>query len=275
MPGIFHNKTYFITGASRGIGKAVAVKLASEGANIVIAAKSVAENPKLGGTIFTAAAAVAAAGGQALAVPCDIRDEQMIIEAVRQAAGRFGKIDGVIHNASAISLTDTPGTPAKRYDLMMDINVRGAFLVTKHCLPYLKESDNPHILTFSPPLDVRPRWLAPHLAYTISKYNMTLLAMGWAAEFGDRGIAANSLWPVTTIATAAVRNLLGGDALMQRSRKPEIMADAVYHIMQQEARGYTGRQLLDEEVLSAAGIKDLSAYAINPGSGLQKDLFLE
>jgi len=270
----FQGKTYFITGASRGIGKAIALKLAAAGANIVVAAKSVEENPRLGGTIFSAAAEIEEAGGKAVAVQCDIRHEEMIIEAVKKAADTFGGIDGVINNASAISLTNTEQTESKKFDLMHSINVRGTFLVTKHCLPYLLQSENAHILTLSPPVDLAPKWLGAHLPYTISKFNMTMLAMGWAEEFRHDGVAANSLWPVTTIATAAVNNLLGGDWLMQRSRKTDILADAVYFILQQDAKRYTGRQLLDEEVLRESGISDFSHYAVNPDNDLQKDLFL-
>ena len=270
----FQGKTYFITGASRGIGKAIALKMAAAGANIIVAAKSVEENPKLGGTIFSAAAAIEEAGGKALAVQCDIRNEEMIVEAIKKTTDTFGGIDGVINNASAISLTNTEQTESKKFDLMHSINVRGAFLVTKHCLPYLLKSKNAHILTLSPPADLAPKWLGAHLPYTISKFNMTMLAMGWAEEFKHDGIAANSLWPVTTIATAAVNNLLGGEWLMQRSRKPDILADAVYFILQQDAKKYTGRQLLDETVLKESGITDFSHYAVNPDNDLQKDLFL-
>lgn len=271
---LFRNKTYLITGASRGIGKAIALKLASEGANIAIAAKSVEEHPKLGGTIFSAAADVEAAGGKALALHCDIRDENMIQAAVARTVETFGGIDGVINNASAISLTNTEDTESKRFDLMHDINVRGTFLVTKHCVPHLLRSKNAHILTLSPPVDLHPRWLGAHIAYTLSKYNMTLMAMGWAEEFRQDSIASNALWPATTIATAAVNNLLGGDFLMQRSRKPEIVADAACYILQRTAAELSGRQLLDEEVLRESGVTDLEPYAVNPAAGLQKDLFL-
>lgn len=271
---LFQNKTFLITGASRGIGKAIALKLASEGANIAVLAKSVEENPKLGGTIFSAAAEIEAAGGKALAVHCDIRDETMIIGAVARTVEAFGGIDGVINNASAISLTNTEDTESKRFDLMHDINVRGTFLVTKHCIPHLLRSKQAHILTLSPPVDLNPKWLGAHVAYTLSKYNMTMMTMGWAEEFRQDGIASNSLWPVTTIATAAVNNLLGGEYLMQRSRTPDIIADAVFYIMQQKAATLTGRQLLDEEILKEAGISDFSSYAVNPANGLQKDLFL-
>lgn len=205
----FSGKTVFITGASRGIGKAIALKLAAEGANIVVVAKSVTEDARLGGTIYATADEVTQLGGKALAVPCDIRDEEQIINAVQQAVSIFGGIDVVINNASAINLTPTLMTETKRFDLMHDINVRGTFLVTRHCIPFLKKSENPHIVTLSPPVDLDPKWLAMSLAYTLSKYNMTMMALGWAEEFKGK-IGSNSLWPATTIATAAVKNLLGG-----------------------------------------------------------------
>lgn len=271
----FQNKTYFISGASRGIGKAIALKLASAGANIIVAAKSVEAHPKLEGTIYTAAAEIEQAGGKAVPVFCDIRDEATIIEAIAQGVARFGGIDGVINNASAISLTNTEQTPAKKFDLMHQVNVRGTYLVTQHCLPYLKQSNAAHILTLSPPLDLQAKWFKHSVAYTISKFNMSMLALGWAAEFKQYGIAANSLWPVTTIATAAVNNLLGGVEMMQRSRTPDILADAVFHILQQDPKAYTGQQLLDEAVLQQAGISDFEAYAVSPGLPLQKDLFVE
>ncbi len=267
----FKNKTYFITGSSRGIGKAIALKLATAGANIVVAAKSVEEHPRLGGTIYTAAEEVERAGGKALPVACDIRNEEMIISAVQQAADHFGGIDGVINNASAIYLTHTTETESKRYDLMFDINVRGTFLVTKHCIPYLKQSERPHILTLSPPLNLEPRWLGAHLAYTISKYNMTMMAIGWAEELKQYGICSNALWPVTTIATAAVNNLLGGATLMARSRTTDIVADAVFYILQGIR---SGQQFLDEQVLTKHGITDFDAYSVTKDTGLQKDLFL-
>lgn len=272
--GIFQGKVIFVTGASRGIGKAIALKLAADGARIVIAAKSVEENAKLGGTIFSAAKEIEAAGGEALPVVCDVRDEESIIAAVNAAINTFGGIDVVINNASAISLTPTEATASKRFDLMHDVNVRGTFLVTKHCLPHLRKSSNPHILTLSPPIGLKPEWLGPHIAYTMSKYNMSLMTLGWAAEFKGIGIAANSLWPVTTIATAAVKNLLGGDMLMNVSRKPEIVADAAYAILSKPAAACTGNLFLDEDVLKAAGITDFSVYNFIPGSRLQKDLFV-
>jgi citronellol/citronellal dehydrogenase len=269
-----HGKTFFITGASRGIGKAIALRLAREGANIIIAAKSTTENPKLGGTIFSAAEEIERAGGKAFPVACDVRDEAQIAAAVEQGAEAFGGIDAVVNNASAISLTPTETTDAKRFDLMHDINVRGTFLVTKHCIPFLKRSSNPHILTLSPPISLDARWVGPHIAYTMSKYNMSMMSLGWAAEFRELGIAANSLWPATTIATAAVQNLLGGDILMRRSRKPEIVADAAFHILSRNARSCSGFLFLDEEVLNSEGITDLRSYSVNPGEALQRDLFL-
>jgi citronellol/citronellal dehydrogenase len=271
----FRGKTYFISGASRGIGKAIALKLASGGAHIIVASKSTEEHPKLGGTIYSAANEIEAAGGRAVAVACDIRDEAQIERAVAEGVKAFGRIDGVINNASAISLSGTAATETKRLDLMHSINVRGTFLVTKHCLPYLEQSPCAHILTLSPPVSMDPRWLAQSVAYTISKYSMTMLAMGWAAEFRKKNIAANALWPVTTIATAAVQNLLGGDQMIAQSRNVDIMADAVAWILQQPPESCTGNAWLDEIVLAEAGITDLSAYAVTPGSALQKDLFID
>jgi citronellol/citronellal dehydrogenase len=268
-------KTIFITGASRGIGKAIALKLAASGANISILGKSVEENPLLGGTIQNTANEIITAGGKALAIQCDIRFEEQIATAIKLTADTFGGIDAVVNNASAISLTNTEQTEAKRFDLMYDINVRGTFLVTKHCIPYLKKSGNPHIITLSPPLDLNPKWFEHSVAYTISKYNMSMMALGWAAEFKKYGIASNALWPATTIATAAVKNLLGGDALIKRSRKPEIVADAVYYMLLQKAAAYTGHTFIDEEVLISSGISDFSSYAVTPGGPLQKDLFID
>lgn len=270
----FQNKTAFITGASRGIGKAIAQRLAAAGANIVIAAKSIEENPKLGGTIYSAAQEIEAAGGKALAVACDIRDEMQIQNAVEKAVERFGGIDILINNASAISLTPIEQTEPKRFDLMNDINVRGTFFVSKACIPYLKNGNNPHLLNLSPPLNLNPKWFGAHAAYTISKYNMTMIALGLAAELKKFNIAANTLWPKTTIATAAVKNLLGGEALIKMSRKPEIMADAAYYILQKPSNECTGNTFIDEEVLTAEGITEFDQYAITPGGRLYKDLFL-
>ncbi|MBM3413999.1 MAG: NAD(P)-dependent oxidoreductase [Bacteroidetes bacterium] len=271
----FAGKTVVITGATRGIGKAIGLRLAREGANIVIAAKSVEENPKLGGTIYTAAAEMEAAGGKALAVPCDIRFEEQIQQVVDKAVAQFGGIDILINNASAISLTPTEQTAAKRFDLMCSINVRGTFLVTKACVPFLRKGNNPHILTLSPPLNLDPKWFANHVAYTVSKYDMSLLTIGWAREFKQAGIAANALWPRTTIDTAAVRNLLGGQMLANMSRKPEILADAAYYILNKPASTCTGNLFLDEQVLAGEGITDLDHYSVVPGAELYTDLFVE
>ncbi|MBK8710701.1 MAG: NAD(P)-dependent oxidoreductase [Niastella sp.] len=270
----FNNKTVFITGASRGIGKAIALKLAAAGANIIVAAKSVQENPKLGGTIYSAAKEIEEAGGKALAIQCDIRDENQIENAVNKAVDTFGGIDILINNASAISLTPTEQTEPKRFDLMFNINVRGTFLVSKACIPHLKKGLNPHILTLSPPLNMDMKWFAGHLAYTLSKYNMSMIALGLAAELKKYNIAVNALWPRTTIATAAVQNLLGGDALMKMSRTPEILADAAYYILSKPSNSYSGQTLIDEQVLAAEGISNLDKYAVVPGGQLFDDLFI-
>jgi len=270
----FQNKTALITGASRGIGKAIALRLAADGANIVVAAKSIEENPKLGGTIYSAAEEIKAAGGNALAIQCDIRDELQIQNAVSKAVEKFGGIDVLVNNASAISLTSTEQIDPKHFDLMMDINVRGTFLVSKACIPYLKNGANPHILNLSPPINLDLKWFKSHTAYTISKYNMTMVVLGLAQELKKYGIAVNSLWPRTTIATAAVKNLLGGDTLMKMSRKPQIMADAAYFILQKRSSECTGNTFIDEAVLAAEGITDFSNYAVVPGGKLYQDLFI-
>jgi citronellol/citronellal dehydrogenase len=271
---LFQNKTVFITGASRGIGKAIALRLAKEGANIAVVAKSVEENPKLGGTIFSAAAEIEAAGGKALPIQCDIRYEEQIEAAVQQTVNQFGGIDILINNASAISLTPTPQTEAKRYDLMQGINVRGTFFVCKTCIPHLAKSTNAHILNLSPPINLNPKWFGKHLAYTMSKYGMSMIVMGLAEELKGQRIAANALWPRTTIATAAVQNLLGGEMLMQMSRTPDIVADAAFYILSQSAADCTGNFFIDEDVLAKAGITDLSHYAVNPNQPLYNDLFV-
>ena len=270
----FTNRTVLITGASRGIGKAMAIRLAKEGANIVIAAKSVDEDPRLGGTIYSAAAEVEAAGGKALAVQVDIRNEEQIQNMVQLAVEKFGGIDVVINNASAIQLTPTEQTESKRFDLMQSINVRGTFLVVKHCLPFLRKGKNPHIITLSPPVNLDPKWMGGHIAYTITKFNMSMLALGWAAEFKGAGIASNALWPRTTIDTAAVRNLLGGETLAKMSRTPEIIADAVYFILKKNAAQCSGHTFIDEEVLAGEGITDLEKYSVVPGAHLYTDLFV-
>lgn len=270
----FANKTALITGATRGIGKAMALKLAAEGANIVIAAKSVEENAKLGGTIFTAAAEIEAAGGKALAVQCDIRYEDQVQNVVDKAAAAFGGIDILINNASAISLTSTEQTEIKRFDLMHSINVRGTFIVTKACIPHLKKSANPHILTLSPPINMDPKWFEKHVGYTVTKYSMSMMTVGWAKEFAKDRIAANSLWPRTTIDTAAVRNLLGGQMLANMSRTVDILADAAYFILRRPSGECTGNLFIDEQVLAAEGITDLASYSVVPGAQLYNDLFV-
>jgi citronellol/citronellal dehydrogenase len=270
----FKGKTVLITGASRGIGKAIALKLASAGANIVIAAKSTTEDARLGGTIFSAAAEVEKAGGRALPVFCDIRDEKLIQEVVKKTEDLFGGLDIVINNASAISITNTEKTEPKRFDLMFDINVRGTFMVTKYAYPLLKKSANPHILTLSPPLNLDMKWFRSHAAYTLSKFNMSLLAGAWAAEFKRDGIASNTLWPATLIATSAVKNLPGGEQLFQVSRKPDIVADAAFFILKRDAKLTTGNHYVDEEVLRSEGITNLDPYSVIPGAVLQQDLFL-
>ena len=270
----FNNKTVFITGASRGIGKAIGLRLAKEGANIIIASKSIEENPKLGGTIFSAAAEMEVAGGKALPVQCDIRDEAQIQKAVDEGIRRFGGIDILINNASAISLSNTEQTEPKRFDLMYDINVRGTFFVSKACIPHLKKSANPHILTLSPPINLDIKWFTNHLAYTISKYDMSMITLGLSAELKKYNIAANALWPRTTIATAAVKNLLGGEALIKMSRTPEIIADAAFYILSKPSTECTGNTFIDEDVLAKEGIIDLEKYAVVPGAELYNDLFL-
>ena len=270
----FQNKTVFITGGSRGIGKAIALRLAKEGANIVIAAKSIEENPKLGGTIFSAAKEVEAAGGKALAVRCDIRFEDQIQQAVETAVQNFGGIDILVNNASAISLSKIEQTEPKAFGLMHDINVKGTFFVSKACIPYLKKGTNAHILNLSPPINLDQKWFTNHLAYTMSKYNMTMIALGLSGELKKYNIAANALWPKTTIATAAVRNLLGGETLIKMSRTPEIIADAAFYILSKPSAECTGNCFLDEEVLAGEGIVDLDKYAVEPGSRLYTDLFL-
>ncbi len=270
----FKNKTIFITGASRGIGKAIALKLAAQGANIIVAAKSIEENPKLGGTIYSAANEIEKAGGKALPVQCDIRFEDQIQNAVDAAVSTFGGIDVLINNASAIYLSKTEQTESKAFSLMHDINVKGTFLVSKACIPHLKKANNPHILNLSPPISLDKKWFTNHLAYTMSKYNMTMIALGLSGELKNYKIAANTLWPKTTIATAAVRNLLGGETLINMSRKPEIIADAAYYILSKPSHECTGNCFIDEDVLALEGITDLDKYAVTRGGKLYTDLFL-
>lgn len=265
--------TVFITGASRGIGLAIALRLAREGANIAIAAKTDAPHPRLPGTIHTAAQYITAAGGRALPLVVDVRDEDMVQQAVKKTVETFGGIDVLINNASAIQLSGTLATDMKRFDLMHQVNYRGTYLCSKLCIPELMKSDNPHILNLSPPLNIEKRWFAPHLAYTMAKYGMSFCTFAMSEEFKKEGIAVNSLWPRTAIATAAIQ-MLGGEAMMQRARKPEIMADAAYYILQRPSRECSGNFFIDDEVLAAEGITELDSYALTPGVELAPDFFL-
>ncbi len=268
-------KTLFITGASRGIGKAIALRAAQDGANIVIAAKTTEPHPKLPGTIYTAAEEVEKAGGKALPCVVDIRFEDQIAAAVEKAVATFGGIDVLVNNASAISLTGTLATPMKRYDLMHGINTRGTFACSQACIPHLKKSKNPHILNNSPPIAaIQEKWFAPHVAYTMAKFGMSLCVLGMAGELKPDGIAVNALWPRTVIATAAVQNLLGGDEVVKHSRKPEMYADAAYAILTKPSRECTGNFFIDEQVLRAEGITDFKKYAVDPSVEPMEDFFL-
>ena len=269
-----HGKTIFISGASRGIGLAIALRAARDGANVALIAKTAEPHPRLEGTIYTAAEQIEAAGGSALPIVGDIRDEQQVETAVAQAVARFGGIDVCVNNASAINLARTEALELKRYDLMQDINVRGTFAVSRACIPHLREAENPHILTLSPPIDLDPRWLGPHIGYTLAKYGMTLIALGLAAELREDGIASNALWPRTLVATAAVQNLLGGDEAMARARTPDIYADAAYQVLIRDPRTCTGNTFIDDEVLAEAGITDLSGYSAAEGD-LVLDIFVD
>ena len=267
-------KTLFITGASRGIGKAIGLRAANDGANIVIAAKTAEPHPKLPGTIFTAAEELEAAGGKALPCVVDIRFEDQVEAAVAKTVESFGGIDILVNNASAIHLTDTVSTPMKRYDLMHHINTRGTFLCSQKCIPHLEKAVNPHILNLSPPLNMEAKWFAPHVAYTMAKFGMSMCVLGMAEELKSKGIAVNALWPRTTIATAAVRNLLGGEKMVQASRKPEILADAAHAILTKPSRECTGNFFVDDDVLRAEGVTDLSDYAVDPKAELMPDFFV-
>ncbi len=268
-------KTLLITGASRGIGLAIGLRAARDGANVAILAKTAEPHPKLPGTIHTAAAEIEAAGGKALALQCDIRDEAQIAEAVGKTLDAFGGIDICVNNASAISLTKLEDTEAKRIDLMFGINARGSMLVTKACLPYLKKATNPHVLMLSPPLDMKPQWFAGHVAYSIAKYGMSLAVLGLARELSGDGIAVNALWPRTTIATAAIENILGGDKLMKMSRKPDILADAAHLVFCQDAKSFSGRFLIDDTFLhEVGGVSDFDAYKVVPDALLAPDFFV-
>ena len=266
-------KTLFITGASRGIGLAIAVRAARDGANIVIAAKSAVPNPKLPGTIHSAAAAVEEAGGKALAVKCDIREEEQVRAAVEQTVTHFGGIDVLVNNASAIWLRGALDTPMKRFDLMQQVNARGTFVCAQACLPHLLKASNPHILTLAPPPSLDPKWWAPHTGYTLAKMGMSFVTLGLAAEFGARGVAVNALWPRTIVATDALNMIPGVD--ISRCRKPEIVADAAHAILVKPARGFSGNFLIDEDVLREAGMNDFSAYAVDPSKPPLADLFLD
>jgi citronellol/citronellal dehydrogenase len=272
---LFQEKTVLITGGSRGIGKAIAIRLAKEGANIAIASKTAEPNPKLEGTIYTAAEEIGAAGpGKVLPLQADIRFEESIRTLVDTTVRTFGGIDILINNASAINLASTDQTEPKRFDLMHGINVRGAFFMSQACIPFLKKAANPHILNLSPPINLDPHWFSKHLAYTLSKYGMSMIILGLSEELKPFRIAANALWPKTTIATAAVKNLLGGDFLMQRSRIPEIVAEAAFYILQKPSFETTGNFFIDEDVLKEQGVTDFSKYAVNPDQKLMGDLFL-
>jgi citronellol/citronellal dehydrogenase len=267
-------KTLFITGASRGIGKAIALRAARDGANIVIAAKTTEAHPKLPGTIYTAAKEIEEAGGKALACVVDIRDEAQIAAAVAKAVETFGGIDILINNASAISLSGTVATTMKRYDLMHGVNTRGTFACSQACIPHLRKASNPHILNNSPPLNMEPRWFGPHVAYTMAKFGMSMCVLGMAEELKSEGIAVNALWPRTVIATSAVQNLLGGDETMRGSRTPEIMADAAHAILTRPSREFTGNFCIDDEILSQSGVTDFSKYQSVPGAELFPDFFI-
>ena len=270
------SKTMIMSGGSRGIGLAIALRAAADGANVALLAKTAEPHPKLEGTVYTAADEIEQAGGKALAIVGDVRDEGSVQQAVEATVERFGGIDIVVNNASAIDLRKTTDIDMKRYDLMQDINCRGTFMLSKYAIPHLREADNPHILTLSPPLNLNPRWAGGNLAYTIAKYGMSICTLGLAEELKDDGIAANSLWPRTIIATAAVQNLLGGDAAMAKSRKPEIMADAAHAIFMRPSRQATGNFYIDDEVLAEAGVTDLSGYGYTDDqSELQPDIFLD
>ena len=268
------NKTLFVSGASRGIGLAIAKRAAKDGANIILAAKTAEPHPKLPGTIYTAADEIIEEGGQALPVICDIRDEENVRDAVNKGLDHFGGIDICVNNASAIQLTGTLQTDMKRYDLMNQINARGTFLVSKVCLPHLLKSDNPHILNLSPPLDMDPKWFGPHVAYTMAKFGMSLCVLGMAEEFKEDGVAVNALWPRTAVATAAIKNALGGDSILNISCSPEIMADAAYVILTKDSKEFTGNFCIDDNLLADNGVTDFSQYAEVPFSELAPDFFV-
>jgi len=267
-------KTLFITGATRGIGLSIALRAAREGARIAVVGKTRDPRPDLPGTLETACAEIEACGGEALPLQCDVRNEEDVERAVEATVSRFGGIDVLVNNASAIFLAGTVGTPMKRFDLMHQVNTRGTYVCGQKCIPHLARSDNPHILTLSPPPDLRPEYFSGHLAYSLAKFGMSLCTLAWATELAPLGIASNCLWPKTIIDTAAVRNLLGGSAVAARGRHPTIVADAAFEILSKPAARFTGQFLIDEEVLRGAGITDFEAYSVTPGATLVPDLFL-
>jgi len=267
-------KTLFISGASRGIGLAIALRAARDGANVAIAAKTAEPHPRLKGTIYTAADEVRAAGGKALPIICDIREEAQVMDAIGKTVAEFGGIDVCVNNASAISLTNSQGTDMKRFDLMMGINTRGTFMVSKYCIPHLKKAENPHILMLSPPLDMKQRWFEHSTAYTMAKFGMSMCVLGLSGELRGAGVAVNALWPRMTIATAAVGNLLGGDAMIRMSRTPEIMGDAAHAILTKPSREFTGNFCIDDKVLYASGVRDFELYRVDRSSPLMSDFFV-
>ncbi|MEA2184519.1 MAG: citronellol/citronellal dehydrogenase [Solirubrobacteraceae bacterium] len=275
MAGGLDGRTIIMSGGSRGIGLAIALRAAQDGANVALIAKTAEPHPRLKGTVFTAAEAIEAAGGNGLAIVGDVRDDHVIADAVEQTVERFGGVDIVVNNASAIDVSPSASISMKRYDLMQDVNARATFLLSRTCVPYLREAENPHVLTLSPPLSLDPKWFGPHLAYTLAKFGMSMCTLGMAAEHADAGIAFNSLWPRTIIATAAVQNLLGGEAAMARSRRPKIVADAAHAILTRPARETTGNFFIDDEVLAEAGVTDFSSYAYTADADLLVDLFLD
>ncbi len=272
--GTLAGKTLFVTGGSRGIGLAIALRAAKDGANVAIAAKTAEAHPKLPGTIYTAAEDIEQAGGKALPLVVDIRNEEIVVDAVEKTVETFGGIDICINNASAISLTGTLETDMKRYDLMHQINTRGTYMVSKYCLPHLLKAENPHILNLSPPLDMAPRWFGPHVAYTMAKFGMSMCVLGMAEEFKDKGVAVNALWPRTTIATAAVKNLLGGEKMIQGSRTPDILSDAAHLILTKPSREFTGNFCIDDTLLAENGITNFDQYRVDPAQDLFPDFFV-
>jgi citronellol/citronellal dehydrogenase len=267
-------KTLFITGASRGIGLAIALRAARDGANVAIAAKSEQPHPKLSGTIYTAAEEIEKAGGSALPIAVDVREEAIVKDAIDKTVARYGGLDIVVNNASAIQLTPAVATDMRRFDLMHQVNARGTFMVSKFAIPYLEKAENPHILTLSPPLDMKEKWFAPYTAYSMAKFGMSLVVLGLAGELRGKGIAVNALWPRTTIATAAIKNLLGGDEVMRMSRTPDILADAAYRIFHKPARSFTGHFLIDDSFLATEGVTDFDQYRVDPTKPLAPDFFV-